>query len=154
MVLRRSSSKASTVKAIVDTNVMYSGILFEGIESDLLDSKKVELYISEYILKELLGVFNRKGLSSRRANRPIHYSNIQIVEDIEYEKDDNFHAHLEKAKMLVSDPKDRPIFVFARVFMSNNPDAFLVTGDEHLLTKEVRGVLKVMKPRKFLESFG
>ena len=38
-------------KAVVDSNILFSGILFEGLESDLLDlgyQRKIKLYISEY----------------------------------------------------------------------------------------------------------
>jgi putative PIN family toxin of toxin-antitoxin system len=56
------------IKVVFDTNVLISGLLWEGIPHDLLNmvkNRELKLYLSIDIIKELEEVLNRKKFEKR-----------------------------------------------------------------------------------------
>lgn len=145
-----------TLNVVVDTNILYSGILFEGLESILLDlaqTRRINLFTCEYVVRELSGVFKKRGLSTELLREYFTYSNIRVIADRDIEGDIKFLEHLETAKKTVSDVKDRPIFVFARIMLSKDHNTYLVSGDRDLLNQKVREELegKVKTTREMIK---
>jgi putative PIN family toxin of toxin-antitoxin system len=132
------------IKAVADTNVYISAILFGGKSEEirkLAREGKVELLISETILAEIAGVLKRK----------FNWLDWQISEVI---KD------MRTLTTLIT-----PAFILS-VIKEDEPDnrvlecavegqaSYIVSGDEHHLQplKEYEGIT-IISPTQFLELF-
>jgi len=145
-----------TPEAIADTNTLYSGILYEGLESDLLDlaaEGRVVVRISEYILDELTRVLEEHGIRAELAVKSMEYGKIQVTPEDEIRKNKRFQEYLAESKKLIADAKDRPIYVFAKLMMEGHPNAYLVTGDSDLMKGDVTAALwgRVLTTRELIK---
>ena len=157
---QKDSSKANTgntLKAVLDTNILYSGLLYEGLESDLLElghCMMVRLYVSEYVLDELAGVFERKGLPTAAAEQIISYYRITVISNEENRKNGKYRQYLAESKRYIHDPKDRPVYVFAKTLMEGDETTYLVTGDKDLLDERVKKALgdRVLRTNELMKK--
>jgi len=138
------------VKAVADTNVLVSGLLWGGPSASVLDRGALRLIgvvTSEEILTELETVLSRPHLAERLRLRGQTVAEVmrtyraaaQIVEP----------APVEMPAAL-RDPKDLPVL---RCAVGAKADA-IVSGDKDLLVlKEFAGI-PILTPRQFLASIG
>jgi uncharacterized protein len=138
------------VKAVVDTNVLVSGLLWTGPSAWVLDRGALRLFslvTSEEILMELETVLSRPHLTKRLFVRGQTVGDVmrtyravaQIVEPASVE-----------LPATLRDPKDLPIL---RCAVGAKVDV-IVSGDKDLLVlKEFAGI-PILRPREFLMSIG
>ncbi len=115
---------------VLDTNVLFSAIRYRGKPFELLEEaekKGVEVLIPEYVYDELKEVFERNEIDFTLVKSFLAtYTNITIVER-------KFSEELvELARKVVTDRKDRPIFIYALILRKERPSTYLVTGDRTL----------------------
>ncbi len=98
--------------------------------SGRLRRKVLSILIPDYVYDELKEVFERNGIDFTLGERFLAtYTNITIVER-------EFSDELvELARKVVADGKDRPVFIYALIFLifcREVPSTYLVTGDRAL----------------------
>jgi predicted nucleic acid-binding protein len=152
----RSLRKSTKVKyrVIVDSTILYSAINFpKGNEYKLFlkaDIGLIEILIFDYVYDEIRSVFQRKNINSKLITSFLEtFHNIRLVErDISKEV-----QTIKIAEQVVSDRKDRPIFVFAKTLMEKDDTVFLVSSDKHLLNAKVNSKLfgRVRKTKQMLQ---
>jgi len=125
--LKRSTEK---FRFILDTNVLFSAIRYRGKPLELLEEAEkrgVEIIIPEYVYDELKEVFGRHGVDFTLVKGFLAtYTNITIVEK-------EFSEELiELAKRVVTDRKDRPIFIYTLILRREEQSTYLVAGDKAL----------------------
>lgn len=128
-----------TASAVLDTNVLVSGLLFpNGVPSRLLDSaieRKFEMVLSDYILEEVDEVLSRVPgvpMITRHTAVKVLIESCRMVIPAE-------------GTWAVRDPEDLPIVGTA---VAGRVD-YLVTGDKDLLSiRKVNPVL-IVTPRSF-----
>ncbi len=136
-------------KVFLDTNILLSGIFFEGNESKVLDLVEVELVTSEDVVAELYKVINKKLKYLKDRTLEIALLETErALSDITILKRSKYSQKIHKASSLLSHKKDVPILA---AVLSVKPDYFL-TGDAHFLTDKVRDVVMVMTAREFLDK--
>ncbi len=126
----KENTEKSKLKFVLDTNVLFSAIRYRGKPFDLLEKAEergVEIVIPEYVYDELREVFERNGIDFTLVKGFLAtYLNITIFER-------EFDVKLvDLAKKMVSDRKDRPVFIYALILRRENPLTYLVTGDKAL----------------------
>lgn len=132
------------IKAVLDTNVYISAILFGGKPEKILDlakRRKIEVFISNSILQELAGVLKTKFNSSDwRIN--------QILESVG--EDTALVFPCRKVKVVKKKDSDNRILECALEVKAD----FIVSGDKkHILPlKKFRGI-KILSPSEFLEIY-
>jgi len=136
------------VRITVDTNVMVSSAFWAGAPDqlmELVEHKKIELVLSEEIVKELINVLEyddvkakvkEKGLWMRRTVEKI-LSNSQII------------ITQEKIDAVVEDPDDNKIIECA---VAGKVDC-IVSRDNHLLKLKRYRHIRIMTPEEFLREF-
>lgn len=138
------------MKAVADTNVLVSGLLWSGPSASLLDrgaARLIGLVTSDEILTELEEVLSRPHLVERLRLRGqtvagvmLRYRAIaQIVEPAQVE-----------LPAALRDPKDLHVL---RCAVGAKVDA-IVTGDKDLLVLEEFANIPIVTPRQFLGSIG
>lgn len=130
------------LKAIVDTNIIFSAIMYpDGNESKLFqlaDKGELKIVICDYVLEEAKMILERKMINPDLLMDFLDtFLNIHLMDIGEYDE-----KEIERAIKIVSDEKDRPIFIFAHRLIHSGDNIFLVTGDADLRTEEVRSELK------------
>jgi putative PIN family toxin of toxin-antitoxin system len=141
---------ASAVKAVADTNVLVSGLLWSGPPASLLDRgalRLIGLVTSDEILAELEDVLSRPHLVGRLRLRGQMVAGVmqtyravaQIVEPAPVE----LPAGLR-------DPNDLHVL---RCAVGANVDA-IITGDKDLLVLKEFVNIAIVTPRQFLASIG
>ncbi len=140
-----NSSKRSSeedLKVIVDTNIIFSAIIYpDGKENalfQLADEGKLKIIICDYVIDEAKAILERKMIKPvLLINFLDTFRNLHI-EDIGDLKEEEIELAIET----ISDEKDRPIFIFAYRLIRSSENIYLVTGDSDLRTKEVNKELK------------
>jgi len=142
------------VRVIIDTNIFFSSIFYrDGNERhlfELADRGLWQIIICDYVFDEIQLVLKRRGIEPSLAIDLLDtYQNI-VHMDLDPEK---YHETLEVATQLVSDKKDRPVYIFAKQEMEEDGETYLVSGDKHLNTLEVRKALdnRVFKTKEFFK---
>lgn len=136
-------------KIFLDTNILISGIFFEGSESKILNMPELYLITSEDVVDELKKVTKKKLKYLGERTLEIALSEIdRALCDIEILARKKYAGELAKAKELIAHEKDIPILaaaLYARVDC-------LLTGDSHFFTDKVKAVIKVRTTKDFLEE--
>ncbi len=132
-------ARKASIKVIIDTNIFFSSIFFPGGNErrlfELADKGLWQLIISDYVFDEIQLVLKRKGIEPNLAIDLLDtYRNI-IHMDLDPEI---YHKYLNEVSEIVNDKKDWPIYIFAKKEMDNDDDTYLVSGDKHLNTPEVK----------------
>ena len=134
-------------KVFVDTNILLSGIFFEGNESTILDMVELDLITSEDAVVELRKVVKRKLKYLRERTFEIALAETEkALTDIVIVPRMKYSHKLKEAEFLIKHKKDIPILA---AVLYVKPDYFL-TGDKHFFTENIKGVLNVITAGDFL----
>jgi uncharacterized protein len=136
----------NTDRIFIDTNTLLSGLVFpKGNERQLLrlaQKGRVRLVISEAVLLEAGDVIGRKWPE-------VAGELDELLETIDWEPVDYPPGRVVlSAAGIVRDPKDAPIL--ATILLSK-PD-YAITGDNDLLTDEVRAVAPMCRCAEYLSK--
>jgi len=126
---------------VIDTSTFFSANYNRnGNEAELFqlaDEGKYKLILFQYVYDELKAVYRRKGIDFNFVLDLLDtYHNITF-EDIDELSDEEVALAIK----LITDPKDRPIFIFAYRKLISNQNAFFVAGDHVFFTEEVKNKL-------------
>jgi len=134
-------------KVFLDTNILLSGIFFEGNESRILDMVELYLVTSEDVVDELQAVVKKKlkYLKERTLEIAVDETNKALT-DISIIPRAKYSHKLKQAESLITHKKD--VSVLAAVLYSK-PDYFL-TGDAHFFTERIESIVKVSTAKDFL----
>lgn len=129
---------------MLDTNILFSGIVFSGPEAHILDMArdgKFILLIPECILMETRTVILRK--------MPHYISVLSVFFDTTYFQVIGMpsEAFIRKATELIRDPKDVPQLACA---LATQPD-YLLTGDKDFHTPAINRYLSVVTSSQLLD---
>ena len=134
-------------KVFLDTNVLLSGIFFEGNESVILDSTGLDLITSEDAVVELQRVVKKKLKYLRERTFEIAVTETEkALTDITVIQRKKYSHKIKEAEFLVKHKKDIPILA---AVLYAKPDYF-VTGDAHFFTDNIKSVVNVITARDFL----
>ena len=138
-------------KVFVDTNILLSGIFFEGNESKVLDLVEIDLITSEAVVRELRQVVHKKLRYLKERTLEIALLEMErALSDIGIIPRLSYNQKIKDAEKLISHKKD--ISILAAVLFAK-PDYFL-TGDAHFFADKVRKVVTVMTAKDFLDKVG
>lgn len=138
-------------KVFVDTNILLSGIFFEGNESKVLDLVEIDLITSEDVVRELRQVVHRKLRFLKERTLEIALLEMErALSDIEIIPRSGYSQKIKDAEKLISHNKDIPILA-AVLFVKPN---YFLTGDGHFFTDKVEKVVTVMRAKDFLDKVG
>jgi len=134
-------------KVFVDTNILLSGIFFEGNESSILDLIELDLITSEDAVIELRKVVRKKLKYLKERTFEIGLAEIEkALSDIVIIPRTKYSHKLKEAEFLIRHKKDIPILAAVPYV---KPDYFL-TGDGHFFTDNIRSVVNVITAVDFL----
>jgi predicted nucleic acid-binding protein len=136
-------------RIFLDTNILISGIFFEGNESKILDMPEVDLITCEDVVYELKNVTKKKLKYLDQRNLEIALLEAdKALSDIEILPREKYLEKTSEAEDLIAYEKDIPILAAA---LYANAD-YLLTGDSHFFTDKVKSELKVRNAREFLDE--
>ena len=145
-------TKTPPPEIIIDTSTLFSALYNpKGNEASLLTlahQGTCSIHLYQYVLDELQHVFKRKQIAFNMVIKLLEtYDNI-IISELLHPTEEELHL----AKSVISDPKDRPIFVFALRKIRENTNAYFVTGDKLFFKKQVQTPLqgKVKKTKDII----
>ena len=136
-------------RVFLDTNILLSGIFFEGNESRILNFPEVDLITCEDCVGELHRVVRKK--LKYLGDRSLELALLELekaLSDIEVLRRPKYRAKINAAEKLLSHKKDIPVLAAA---ITIKPD-YLLTGDRHFLTSKIRKVLNVKTSSEFLSE--
>lgn len=134
-------------KVFLDTNVLLSGIFFEGNESVILDSIGLELITSEDAVIELQRVVKKKLKYLRERTFEIAVTETEkALTDITVIPRKKYSHKIKEAGFLIKHKKDIPILA---AVLYVKPDYF-VTGDAHFFTDDIKSIVNVITARDLL----
>jgi uncharacterized protein len=131
---------AKKLKITVDTNILVSTFVYPGatvvkIFDDILDGK-IELGISDEILREFTGVCVRK----------FEYEPEEAVGIADMIRQSAQLVHPQKRLNIIKDEPDNRVLECAEEFGAD----FIISGDRHLLeVKKYRGI-SILSPAEFI----
>jgi putative PIN family toxin of toxin-antitoxin system len=135
----------STHRVFVDTNVIISGILYDGgNEAGLLNGAllgRIRLVLAQVVIDE-----TRRVLKSKFPQEEYEFEDFLSTVDcdlIDYPD----KTAIEQASEMIRDPNDAPIL--ASILLAKPDHA--ITGDKDLLTDEVKAVAPVCRCAEYLE---
>jgi putative PIN family toxin of toxin-antitoxin system len=130
-------------RVMLDTNILISGIVFSGVERDLIrvcHSRGYTIVLSEYIIKEVEAVLKRKFPGKEKLfDVLLNALNVEVTPLPAPSK-------VENARHLIRDSKDAAILASA---MEASVDIF-ISGDFDFHTDTVRSVVNVLTTREVL----
>lgn len=132
------------LRVFVDTNILYSGLFFEGAPRRLLllvSQGELTLLLSEYVLAELRRVIKRKT-PSRLKDLELFLSRIEY-ESIRLPS----KTMVERYSKFVSHKEDAPILASAILADAN----YVVSGDQHFHTKEIGKLVNLIECAKLVQ---
>lgn len=136
-------------RIFLDTNILISGVFFEGNESRILDMVELDLITSEDVVDELKKITKKKLKYLGGRTFEIALSEIdRALCDIEILPRKIYMEKFAEAKQLIAHEKDIPILAAALYAKVD----YLLTGDSHFFTDKVKAVIKVRTTRKFLDE--
>ena len=133
---------------MVDSNIIFSGLLYLGKPSEilrLLQKRGLKFLIPADELDEIRAVF--RGKVSYREYMLNGFLKIVRARVIPVKR---YSGLIPSAMELIKDKKDTPILACA---LAVKPDYF-VTGDKDFLTREVREKVNTITPAEFLREIG
>ncbi|MBI4373785.1 MAG: putative toxin-antitoxin system toxin component, PIN family [Deltaproteobacteria bacterium] len=132
-------------KVVLDTNVIVSALLFEGVSAQLAtlwQTGRMRLVLSRSILEEYLRVlaYPKFGLTDREVKAIVEEEILPFVETIPRESLSNIP--------LLQDPHDRKFLACLRTGKAD----YLVTGDKVLLAQKSFAGGEIVTPAEFLSK--
>ena len=135
------------IKVVLDTNVLISGLLWEGLPNNLLamvKQGKLELCTSTEIIEELEGVLKREKFKPRieelGTNVNELVSSIMILA--------SFYQVETYPNVINEDPDDNMFLACAL----NSGANYVISGDRHLLSLGRYKHIKILSPSDFLDE--
>ena len=128
------------MKAVLDTNVLVSGIFFGGVPRAVLDAwadRRFELILSPSIIDEYV----RTGDRLAESHPGLQYQPI-LATVIGH---GTLVPDTDTPEPITPDPDDDKFMLCARA-----GDGFVVSGDRHLLTASGWSGVTVIRPREFM----
>lgn len=138
-------------RIFLDTNILISGIFFDGNESKILEMTELDLITSEDVVGELKKIAKNKLKYLGERTLEIALSEIErSLSDIDILPKEKYTVKLAKAKELITHKKDIPILAAA---LYANVD-YLLTGDSHFFLDKIKAMIKVRTTKEFLDEIG
>ena len=135
------------LKVVLDTNIWLSGIFWRGNPYKIIklaEQKKIEIFITNAILEELVDVLN-KEIKFQKHMKNLGYDIEQLIGSIL--NITKLTSPKERLNIIKQDPDDNRILECA---VSSNAD-YIISGDKHLLSlKEFEGI-EIIKAKNFLD---
>ncbi len=136
-------------RIFLDTNILISGIFFEGNESKILDMTEIDLTTSEDVVDELKKITKKKLKYLSERTLEVTLSEIdRALCDLEILSRKRYMKKFPEAKELITHGKDIPILAAALYAKVD----YLLTGDSHFSTDKVKAMIKVRTAREFLDE--
>lgn len=137
------------MRAVVDTNVIISGSLWEGRPAEVMrqiETGRVEMYLSADILEEIEEVLEQEKLEG-----PIARSgqSVNMVMNKIYSMASIVNPKV-KVRRVKEDPDDNK---FLECAVECKAD-YIISGDKHLLDLGEHGGIKIVLASQFLEHQG
>lgn len=134
------------IKAVLDTNVVVSALLFQGLTARLVNLWQrgtLKLLISGPIVEEYLRVFSysKFDLTEKEIKALLHEEILLYAETVT-------KCSLSGIPFL-QDPHDRKFLACAKAGKA----AYLITGDKELLDLGSLGKTRILNPAEFLKLF-
>jgi predicted nucleic acid-binding protein len=137
-------------KIFLDTNILLSGIFFEGNESRILAKIELNLVTSADVVDELTSVVKRKLKYLKGRTFEIAFAEMEkALSDVFIIPRSKYKNKLKDAEALITHKKDVPILA---AVMYAKPDYFL-TGDAHFFTDKIKDVVNVSTAKEFITKF-
>jgi predicted nucleic acid-binding protein len=134
-------------RVFVDTNILLSGIFFEGNESSILDLIEVDLITSEDAVVELRKVVKKKLKYLKERTFEIALAETEkALADMVIIPRNKYSHKLKEAEFLIKHKKDIPILA---AVLYVKPDYFL-TGDAHFFADNIKSIVNVITAGDFL----
>ncbi|MEW6674801.1 MAG: putative toxin-antitoxin system toxin component, PIN family [Nitrospirota bacterium] len=134
-------------KVFVDTNILLSGIFFNGNESKILDLVELDIVTSEDIVDELRKVVRKKLKYLKERTFEIAVAEIEkALTDISIIPRAKYNHKLKDAESMITHKKDIPVLA---AVLYVKPDYFL-TGDAHFFTDKIKSIVNVITAGDFL----
>ena len=134
-------------RVFVDTNILLSGIFFEGNESSILDLIEVDLITSEDAVVELRKVVKKKLKYLKERTFEIALAETEkALADVVIIPRNKYSHKLKEAEFLIKHKKDIPILA---AVLYVKPDYFL-TGDVHFFADNIKSIVNVITAGDFL----
>ncbi len=135
-------------RVFVDTNILISGVFFDGPEATLLDSRRLRLVTAEVCRRELEEVAARKadafGVSGDAAREMVEGALV----DVETVAEEEYIDRYEEAAEVVGEGNDAEVLA---AVLAVDPDHF-VTGDMDFHTRDVEKKVDVVGTTELLEE--
>jgi putative PIN family toxin of toxin-antitoxin system len=128
------------VKAVLDTNVLVSGIFFGGLPRRILDAwadEKFELVLTPLIFDEYIQTCDRLSAS----HPDLEYQAILVT----IVGHGTLIPDVDSSEPITADPDDDKFMLCAE-----QAGAKVISGDKHLLEATGWSGVEVLKPREFL----
>jgi len=139
------------IQIFLDTNILISGIFFEGNESKILDVAEIDLITSQDVVDELKKITKKKLKYLSERTLQVALSEIdRALCDLEILSRKRYMKKLPEAKELIAHEKDISILAVALYAKVD----YLLTGDSHFSTDKVKTAVKVRTAREFLDEIG
>ncbi|OIO33673.1 MAG: putative toxin-antitoxin system toxin component, PIN family [Candidatus Hydrogenedentes bacterium CG1_02_42_14] len=135
------------MKAVLDTNVLISGLLWEGLPNEILalvKQGKIALHSSPEIIDELEAVLKRSKFSGRIAELEVSIDEL-IASILTIAEIYSVESTIEVIK---EDPDDNMFLACA--FYSGAE--YIISGDKHLLNLGSYKRIEILSPREFLKK--
>lgn len=128
-------------KAVIDTNIFISGVLFSGNPAKILrlfKAEKIELLLSPELEAGIL-----RKINAFTADK-------DLIADLRYVLEEKSIKIVPiKSVKICRDPKDNMILALAQEGKAD----VVITGDKDLLILRRFGATAILTPRQFLENF-
>lgn len=137
------------LRAVLDTNVIISGIIGHGPPAQILDAARIgqsNLVTSAELMAELEAVAGRPGIVNKY---PYVLDNLKAIVDF-LSSFSVGGASLSGNPAIVQDPRDVPVLACAVAGKAN----YIVSGDPHLLNLKEFHSTRIVSPREFMDILG
>ncbi|GIK66246.1 MAG: putative toxin-antitoxin system toxin component, PIN family protein [Chloroflexota bacterium] len=134
------------IRAVLDTNVIVSGLLWGGLPSLVFQAARDELFVAiltESLLSETINVLARDKFAEQLAARQINLESLAM----QYRAAAEIVEPAEVPTGIVRDPKDVMILACA---VGGKAD-FIVSGDKDLLTLVSYEQIPILTAEQFLD---
>lgn len=141
MILLKKDTK-NLPNIIIDTNILFSALYSksgnEFMLFEMANNGSCNLLILDHVIMEINRVFEKKSIQKEKLYELFDtFENLTIcgltkISDKE----------IKLSKDVITDPGDRPIFIFVKRNIDVNNNSFFVSGDEIFFQKKVQTLLK------------
>ena len=134
------------IRAVLDTNIMISALLWDGLPGQILQAafnELIEVLLTEALLNELIDTLSRNKFAAQLVQRQMTVNSIAD----QYRSAAIFVDPADIPKDAVRDPKDHMVLACA---VGGKVD-YIVSGDNDLLVIGSYGGVAIVPPDLFLQ---